>query len=127
MGSLNLTPFPEPFPFCTSCSERRDPQLRSTRQRQWCKEGCVQYRLERKQALLNPACFYVVLATNCGPEKAINGPGSEKDCFKGEAPSQIPQLAPPWKGVLLKDSLTQKRGRFKKGSGVLLGVNRREF
>lgn len=39
-------------------------------------KGLVRYRLKRKQSLVNPTCFFVVLATNCGPEKnVINGPG----------------------------------------------------
>lgn len=64
---------------------------------------------------MNPACFYVVLATNCGPENVINGPGTKNDCIKGEAASQIFQVAPREK----EDSLNSKKRKFKKASGML--------
>lgn len=56
--------------------------------RLWFRKGLVQYRLERKQSLVNPTCFFVVLATNCGRENVTNGPGSKNYYPKGEAALQ---------------------------------------
>ena len=72
----------------------------------WFKKGLVQYRLKRKQALVNPTWFYVVLATNCGPENVINGPGSKNGCFEGEAASLVLQVVPQEK----ENSCTRGKG-----------------
>lgn len=64
---------------------------------------------------MNTTCFYVVLATKCGPKKAINGPESKNDCFKGKVLSQITQSA-----CLEKEVLYLKKERFKEGSKMLL-------
>lgn len=71
----------------------------------WFKKGLEQYSLKKKKSLVNPACFYVVLATNCHPENVINGPVSKNDCFKGEAASLILQVAAQEK----EETLTQRR------------------